>query len=225
MIPYRDHNPSRITPVLTIGLVMINVLVFLLELYVFANGGEEAFFDSYAIIPAQLLTNPIGEAFTVISAMFLHGGWMHLLGNMLYLWIFGDNIEASLGKVRFILFYLLSGLAATFAQVLIDPTSAIPNIGASGAIAGVLGGYLALYPRAQVDTLVPIGLGFMRTISIPAVLVLGFWFVYQLFIGVMSLGGSGGGVAYFAHIGGFAAGFLMMMILRGSIRRRQYPTY
>lgn len=219
MIPYRDHNPSATTPIFTILLILINVGVFLLELLVFASGAEAAFFDTYAIIPAQLLTSPISEGFTVITAMFLHGGWAHLLGNMLYLWIFGDNIEAALGRGRFLVFYLLSGLAATFAQVLIDPFSAVPNIGASGAIAGVLGAYLALYPRARVDTLIPVGLGFMRTVALPALYVLGFWFVYQLIIGVGSLGQMGGGVAYFAHIGGFAAGYLMMQILKRRVRQ------
>jgi membrane associated rhomboid family serine protease len=168
-----------------------------------------AFFDQWAIIPSQLTTNFAPEAITLLSAMFLHGSWLHLGGNMLYLWIFGDNIEDRMGKARYIIFYLLGGLVASAAQIIIDPNSVIPNVGASGAIAGVLGGYLILYPKARILTLV---IRFMT--QVPAFVVLGFWFVLQLFQGVGSLGvmtdAQQGGVAFFAHIGGFVAGMILV---------------
>jgi membrane associated rhomboid family serine protease len=168
-----------------------------------------AFFDQWAVIPRQLTSNFAPEAITLLSAMFLHGSWLHLGGNMLYLWIFGDNIEDRLGKLRYIIFYLLGGLAASAAQILVAPNSPIPNVGASGAIAGVLGGYLILYPKARILTLV------VRVMTqVPAFLVLGFWFVLQLFQGVGSLGvptdAQEGGVAFFAHIGGFVAGMILI---------------
>lgn len=208
MIPLRDANPSRRTPVVTITLIGINVLVYLYQWTLAGNEQLLPFFDTWAIIPAQLTTNFLPESFTLLSAMFLHGSWLHLGGNMLYLWIFGDNIEDRLGPARYVIFYLLGGLAATAAQVLIDPDSPIPNVGASGAIAGVLGGYLVLYPRARVTTLV-----FRFITQVPAYIVLGFWFVLQLFEGVGSLAAvstQSGGVAFFAHVGGFVAGALLI---------------
>jgi membrane associated rhomboid family serine protease len=222
MIPIRDQNPTHRFPIVTVSLIVINVIVFLFELSLESQGRLMSFFDSWAVIPVQLVTTPVPEAPSVFSAMFLHGGWSHLLGNMLYLWIFGDNIEDALGPVRFLIFYLLAGIFATLAQVLIDPSSPIPNIGASGAIAGVLGGYLMLYPRIQVITLIPL-IYFYRLARIPAVFVLGFWFVLQLFNGVLGLGNiqmEGGGVAFFAHIGGFVAGYLLIRLFMG---RRQTP--
>lgn len=208
MIPLRDSNPSRGTPIITLGLIAVNVLVYLYQWSL--SGAEQLapFFDTWAIIPAQLTASFGTEFFTLISAMFMHGSWMHLGGNMLYLWIFGDNIEERLGKTRYVLFYIASGLAATAAQVLVDPNSPVPNVGASGAIAGVLGGYLVLFPHARVTTLV-----FRFITQVPAYLVLGFWFVLQLFQGVGSLGtlaNQGGGVAFFAHIGGFVAGMILI---------------
>jgi len=216
MIPYRDHNPSRRMPVVTVVLIALNTLVWLYEVLLMGSGELDTFIYAWAIIPRNLVTAPgLASLITVFTAMFMHGSWMHLIGNMLYLWIFGDNIEDALGKPLFILFYLASGVAATVAQVAIDPFSTVPNLGASGAIAGVLGAYLVLYPRAQVDTLVPVGLGFMRVITIPALYVLGFWFVLQFFSGVGTLGvQTGGGVAYFAHIGGFVAGAALVGIAR-----------
>jgi membrane associated rhomboid family serine protease len=210
MIPLRDANPTQRTPVVTITLIVINVLIYLYE---WSLSGSEAqllaFFDQWAIIPEQLTTNFVPETITLISAMFLHGSWLHLIGNMLYLWIFGDNIEDRLGKARYIIFYLLGGLAASAAQIFIDPDSSIPNLGASGAIAGVLGGYLILYPQARILTLV-----FRVMTQVPAYIVLGLWFVLQLFQGVGSLGvmtdAQQGGVAFFAHIGGFVAGMLLI---------------
>lgn len=208
MIPLRDANPTQSTAVVTIALVVINVLVFLVELALQAQGQLNQFIMTWGIIPAELTSNPLAEAPTLFSAMFLHGGWAHLLGNMLYLWIFGDNIEDRLGSGRFLVFYLLAGLVATGVQVAINPGSQVPNIGASGAIAGVLGGYLILFPGARILTL------FIRvTTEVPAVIVLGFWFVLQLFYGVASLSTMDlqvGGVAFFAHVGGFVAGMVLI---------------
>ncbi len=218
MIPLRDANPSRTTPVVTISLIIANLLIYF---YQWTLAGAEQlipFFDHWAVIPAQLTTHFSTEFYTPFTAMFMHGSWMHLLGNMLYLWIFGDNIEDRLGKGRYLLFYLSGGLAATAAQILVDPRSPVPNIGASGAIAAVLGGYLILYPRARVLTLV------VRYVTqVPAYVVLGFWFVLQLFQGVGSLGATtsqGGGVAFFAHIGGFVAGAIFVRLFQIGLEPR-----
>jgi membrane associated rhomboid family serine protease len=218
MIPLRDANPSRHTPVVTVALIVINVLVYL---YQWTLSGVEQlgpFFDTWAIIPAQLTGSFGTEFFTLFTAMFMHGSWLHLGGNMLYLWIFGDNIEDILGATRYILFYLIGGLVATAAQVIVDPNSPIPNLGASGAIAAVLGGYLVLYPRARVTTLV-----FRFITQVPAYVVLGFWFVLQLFQGLGSLGtfaSQSGGVAFFAHVGGFVAGLILIRPLQRGARSR-----
>jgi len=211
MIPFRDHNPSNITPYVTIGIIAINVLVFVLELMLQASGQLDAFLTMWAVVPAELLRAPTAqELLTPFTAMFMHGGFAHIGGNMLYLWIFGDNVEARLGHVGYFVFYIVTGLAATFAQVFLGPNSTIPNLGASGAIAGVLGAYLVLYPRARVDTLV-----FRFVTAVPAIFVLGFWFILQLFYGVASIGQTsvGGGVAYAAHVGGFAAGAAIMIVV------------
>jgi membrane associated rhomboid family serine protease len=198
--------------------------VFLLELLFDATGDLERFIAGYAIIPYELTQgedlNPpsLQPAFlTLITAMFLHGGFMHIFGNMLYLWIFGNNIEDNMGSFRFLIFYVACGIAAGLAQVAIAPVSRIPNIGASGAIAGVLGAYLIMFPGAQVETLVFLGY-FIRVIRLPALFVLSFWIVIQLFQGALSFGATqSGGVAWFAHIGGFIAG----LILVHGFRRRQ----
>lgn len=210
MIPLRDVNPTQRKPVVTITLIVVNVLIYLYEWSLSGSDTQMlAFFDQWAIIPDQLTTNFAPEAITLLSAMFLHGSWLHLGGNMLYLWIFGDNIEDRMGKARYIIFYLLGGLVASAAQIIIDPNSMVPNVGASGAIAGVLGAYLILYPRARILTLV-----FRFMTQVPAFVVLGFWFVLQLFQGVGSLGvmtdAQQGGVAFFAHIGGFVAGMILV---------------
>ncbi|MDX1663598.1 MAG: rhomboid family intramembrane serine protease [Candidatus Promineifilaceae bacterium] len=209
MIPLKDVIETRRTPVVTIIFLIANVLIFLWELYLDSLGLLNDFILAWGVIPRQLLADPGTEWFTLFSAMFMHGGWAHLLGNMLYLWIFGDNVEDRLGHVRFAIFYLLSGLLATAAQVAVNPGAAIPNIGASGAIAGVLGGYLLLYPRTQIVTLV-----FRFIARVPAIIVLGFWFVYQFFFGIASLSNMDmqvGGVAFFAHVGGFLAGMLLII--------------
>lgn len=221
MIPIQDLNPRTRTPYVTIGLILINVLAFFYELSL--GDGIEQFFDIFAVIPSQLLDRFGAEAFTPFTAMFLHGGWAHLLGNMLYLWVFGDNIEDRMGHTRFLIFYLLCGLIATAAQVYVSPNSSVPNIGASGAIAGVLGGYLLVYPLVRVSTLVPIL--FFRRIQLPAVVVLGFWFLLQLFQGWSDLGGvkgDVGGVAYWAHIGGFVAGVALVFLFGGKARTGHY---
>jgi membrane associated rhomboid family serine protease len=237
MIPLRDANPVRQTPVVTIGLIVACALAFLIELTVQLKGDPalERFFDRWALVPAQLTaafagtdqTAQVRELATVLSSMFLHGGWIHLGGNMLYLWIFGNNIEDRFGRLRFLAFYLLAGIAAAATQVLRDPASASPIIGASGAIAGVLGAYLVLYPRARVLSLVFLGF-FYQLLQVPAVLVLGLWFVLQLLSGLMSLGPSAtdGGVALFAHIGGFLFGVAVGLVVRslgpsGDGRRRE----
>jgi membrane associated rhomboid family serine protease len=219
MLPLRDVNPTRTFPLVTIALIAVNVLVFIYELIL--GPQLEGFVQSWAIIPYEIThgvdlppasIQPI--YLTLITAMFLHGGIVHIAGNMLFLWIFGNNIEDAMGSLRFIVFYLLCGLVAAFAQIAVGPNSDIPNIGASGAIAGVLGAYLLLFPRAEVQTLVFLGF-FVRLVRLPALLFLGLWFVLQLFSGVAGLGMEAtGGVAWFAHIGGFIAGIVLINIFR-----------
>lgn len=221
MIPIKDLNPRHRTPYVTVTLIILNVLAFLYE-STLSESGITQFFDQFAIIPGQLTTDFAREMFTPFTAMFLHGGWAHLLGNMVYLWIFGDNIEDRMGHVRFLIFYLVCGLVATAAQVFIDPLSEVPNIGASGAIAGVLGGYLMLYPLVKVSTLIPILL--FRRVQLPAVVVLGIWFATQIFSGWSQFGSkiSGGGVAYWAHIGGFVAGVILVKLFGSGYRTGRY---
>lgn len=215
MIPLRDDNPTEITPVVTTAFIVGCILVFLYEISLSASRSE-VFVYMYGAIPAvvlghaQLPPELVGlPAYgTLVSSMFLHGGWMHLIGNMLYLWIFGNNIEDVMGHAKFVLFYLICGVLAAFSHALIDPASTIPMVGASGAISGVLGAYLLLYPHARVLVLVPYG--FIGTFNVPAAMVLGLWFFMQIFSGGMSLGHQGGGVAFFAHIGGFLAGMALI---------------
>jgi len=219
MLPLRDVNPTRHFPLMTVILITINVLVFIYELIL--GPQLEGFVQSWAIIPYEIThgvdlppasIQPI--YLTLITAMFLHGGFVHIAGNMLFLWIFGNNIEDAMGSLRFLVFYLLCGLAAAFAQIAVGPNSDVPNIGASGAIAGVLGAYLLLFPRAEVQTLVFLGF-FVRLVRLPALLFLGLWFVLQLFSGVAGLGMEAtGGVAWFAHIGGFIAGIVLINLFR-----------
>lgn len=208
MIPLRDANPTNNRPYVTYGLVAINVALFLWELAMNGQGQLERFITTWGVIPVELLDEPDAEWITLFTSMFLHGGWAHVLGNMLYLWVFGDNLEDRLGPIRFIIFYLGTGLVATGTQIAINPDSSIPTIGASGAIAGVLGGYLLLFPRAKVTTIV-----FRFVTQVPALIVLGFWFIYQFFFGIASLSNMDmqvGGVAFFAHIGGFIAGMVLI---------------
>jgi membrane associated rhomboid family serine protease len=214
MIPLRDINPTRRLPIVTIALIATNFIVFIYELSL----NDRALGDlilSAGVIPAQA-TRSFGPAVTrdLITSMFLHGGWVHLLSNMLYLWIFGNNIEDVLGPLRFTAFYLLCGILASLAQVMVSANSHIPLIGASGAIAGVLGAYLVLFPQARIQSLVFV-FYFVRFVEIPAVIVLGFWFFLQFFNGLASLSVPGiGGVAYFAHIGGFVTGIALIYLFR-----------
>lgn len=207
MFPLRDHNPSRGTPFVTWALIAANVLIFLA--YWPAYGWNEeairAFFDRWALIPQEVLSGQ--DRHTLLTSMFLHGGWMHLIGNMVFLWIFGDNMEDALGHLGFLLFYIASGLAAAGLQIAANPASTTPMVGASGAIAGVLGGYLLLYPRAAVDVAVFFGF-FVQIVTVPAWWMLGLWFVFQ-FLGGFMTPTEGGGVAYWAHAGGFMAGFAL----------------
>lgn len=211
MFPIGDDDTHvRITPVVTYALVAINVAVFLLQL-----SGGNAFTTQWAFVPGRFTQDPIGDAQTLLYAMFMHGSWMHLGGNMLYLWIFGNNVEDRFGHGPFLLFYLVSGVLASFAQYFVMPNSMVPNVGASGAIAGVLGAYLLLFPHKQVQ--VAIGYAVM---PMPALIVIGFWIVLQLFSGVGSIAytdetSDQGGVAYMAHVGGFFAGLALAYLMRG----------
>lgn len=211
MFPLRDHNPSERTPFVTWALIAINVIVFLS--YYPAIGGQErllmAFYMDWALVPAEASRGL--EMHTILTSMFLHGGWMHIIGNMLFLYIFGDNLEDQLGHLGYLLFYLASGVAAALAQIAADSTATVPMVGASGAIAGVMGGYLLLFPRARVDLALIIFV-FFRIITVPAWLMLGLWFGLQLASGASSPA-AGGGVAYWAHAGGFIAGVVLVLPL------------
>ncbi len=224
MIPLRDDNPIRTRPVATVALIVLCTLAFLWQLSLSANGQQEAAY-LFGFIPAVLFGNArlegqwIPAGATIITAMFLHGGWLHLLGNMLYLWIFGDNIEDRLGRRRFVAFYLLCGAVAALGQAAADPRSEVPMIGASGAISGVLGAYLVLYPRAKVLVLLPL-LFFITTARVPALVVLGIWFAAQLLSSLAAARGTGGGVAFAAHVGGFVAG---VVLIRLFLRDRRRP--
>jgi len=219
MIPLRDDNPSNSTPFVTYAFIALCVLVFLWQFSLGDGGGQRAIY-SLGVIPAVLLGNAhlppelavVPPTATVLTSMFMHGGWMHLIGNMLYLWIFGDNVEDSMGHVRYLVFYLLCGVAAVMAQALPAPNSEIPMVGASGAISGVLGAYVLLHPHAKVLVAVPLGF-ILQMVRLPAGLVLALWFGLQLFSNLMSQGG-GGGVAFRAHIGGFVAGMLLVGIFK-----------
>lgn len=225
MIPLRDDNTPARLPVVTRAIVVACVLVFLWQLTLGSQAGQAAVY-ALGVIPAVLLGHQslpaelavVAPPVTVLTSMFMHGGFMHLLGNMLYLWIFGDNVEDSMGRARFVAFYLLCGVAAVFAQALPDPASTVPMIGASGAISGVLGAYLLLFPHARV--LVGIPLGFvLQTVRMPAGAVLVLWFALQLLSNVLAGDGGGGGVAFRAHIGGFLAGMLLIPLFK----RREVP--
>lgn len=220
MLPIRDLNPTRRLPILTYLLIGINVIVFLYELGL----GESALFRlfvDYSVVPAQVGRESfLTTIMDVFRSMFFHGGWEHILGNMLYLFLFGDNVEDRFGAIPYLFIYFISGFVAAFAQILIDPSSQIPLVGASGAIAGILGSYLILYPNVRVLALIPLGF-FSRLAEVPAILVLGLWFVLQLVSGFASLSqvSYGGGVAFFAHIGGFVAGVVLTLILNNITRQ------
>lgn len=215
MIPLKDDIPSQKRPIVTVTLIAVNVLVFIYQL---SLGREmNTFIYFFGMIPRDILLGH--NLYTLFSSMFIHGGFWHILGNMLYLWIFGDNVEDAFGHIGFLIMYLISGLAGSAIHILTSLGSKIPTIGASGAISGVLGAYFILYPRAQVLALVPVFF-FIRFMALPAFLFLGFWFILQLLYGAGSLG-VGTGVAWFAHIGGFVAGALLAFMVRNRIRRRR----
>jgi len=218
MIPLRDDNPTTLKPVITVGLIAFCTLTFFWQLSLGVQA--EAMIQALGVIPAALFGNQslpaefrqVPAALTVVTSMFLHGGWMHLIGNMLYLWIFGNNVEDAMGHGRFVLFYLLCGVAAVLAQAVPAPDSTIPMIGASGAISGVLGAYLLLYPHARVLVLIPLGF-FSRMLYLPAMLVLGFWFLLQL-MNTFLADPNQPGIAFGAHAGGFVAGMLLIPLFK-----------
>ncbi len=214
MIPYKDDNPTRTFSFVTIGLIIFNILVFLGQIA--SPSGMEKISLSYGAIPQYILTfenvQPLHPVLTIFSAMFMHGGILHLAGNMLYLWIFGNNIEDKLGHVRFLVFYIFCGIVSAYAHAITEPNSLIPMIGASGAISGILGAYLLLFPRAGVYTIIFLGF-FIRIVKIPAFIVIGFWAIIQFANGLLSTGLiKEGGVAWFAHIGGFLTGLLTIKL-------------
>jgi membrane associated rhomboid family serine protease len=217
MIPLRDDNPSQSAPIVTRTLIVLNAIAFFYELSL--GGALNVFVQYWGLVPLRFAyalagDEPLGPTVaTAFTSMFLHGGWIHLLGNLWYLWIFGDNVEDRLGHWRFLLFYLAGGLVAAAAHTLLNLGSPVPTVGASGAIAAVLGAYAGMFPRARVVTLVPIFF-FFQVLALPAMLVLGLWFVVQIFTGTLSIG-AGGGVAWWAHIGGFVFGMAVGLVARG----------
>jgi len=211
MFPIGDDNSARKSfPLVTYALIALNVLIFFVEL-----SGGDALVMQWAFVPRRFMGDPIADAPTLFSSMFMHAGWLHLGGNMLYLWIFGDNVEDRFGHITFLIFYLLCGLAATGAQLSFSLGSGVPNLGASGAIAGVLGAYILMFPQGWVRVLL-----YSRTTLMPAWIVIGLWFALQLFSGIGSIANTaqsgGGGVAYMAHVGGFVAGLVLGFLFRGS---------
>lgn len=234
LFPIRDDNPHFLTPVVTVGLIAANVLMWI---SVQGFGSEPSLSRSVCtlgLIPAEVLglypaqgpfPCPMTTAIawhTVVTSMFLHGGWMHLIGNMWFLWIFGNNVEDSMGHGRFLIFYVVCGLAAAGAQAGADPDSAVPMVGASGAIGGVMGAYIVLYPRVHVHMLIFLGF-FITTIAVPAVWMLGYWLLIQVIGGIANKGG--GGVAFWAHIGGFAAGALLIFLFKNKRLLKKHPYY
>jgi membrane associated rhomboid family serine protease len=214
MIPLRDYNPASSRPVVTVLVILACVAVFLYMTFgLDSQAAQGRFVLTYGVTPAVLATSAglVAAAPTLVTSLFLHGGWLHLLGNMLYLWIFGDNVEDRMGHSGFLVFYLLVGVIAGLAHVMVNPTSRVPLIGASGAIAGVLGAYLVLFPRARVRSLAFFGF-YLTTISVPAIVMLPLWFLFQFLAGWQSLGASGTGVAWWAHVGGFLAGLVLVFV-------------
>jgi rhomboid family protein len=234
VIPYKDENPTVLAPVVTIGLIAVNVLAWL---FVQGAGSGEALAASVCqlgMIPAELFRTvppgtrvPLGPGVacvidtphyaTVITSMFMHGGWLHIIGNMWFLWVFGNNIEDSMGHMRFVVFYLLCGVAAAGTQLLADPHSRMPMVGASGAISGVLGAYMLIYPRVRVHTFVTLGF-FVTSVALPAYVLLGYWFVLQLLLGTVSR--TTGGIAVWAHVGGFVAGVALIKLFANPVPSR-----
>ncbi len=231
MIPIGDDpGPRHITPIVTFGLILANIAVFVYELSL--GAGIEGLFRSAGVIPLEFAQNrdlpppaPVPGVYytTLLTSMFLHGGFLHIASNMLFLWIYGDNVEDSMGHARFLLFYLLCGLIASAAHIFFNWESRIPSVGASGAIAGVLGGYLIMFPKASIRTLLLLG-PFITMTRVPALVLIGFWFVTQVFSGIASLGETEqtAGVAFWAHVGGFIAGLVLIFLFRQPRRFQQF---
>jgi membrane associated rhomboid family serine protease len=242
MFPIRDDNPHFLTPYTTGALIALNILAWVFVQGMGSDPGLATSVCTLGLVPGELLQRvPAGTSLemgpglfctitdqanwsTVLTHMFLHGGWLHLIGNMWFLWIFGGNVEDSMGHARFAVFYVLSGLAAAAAQILADPSSGIPMVGASGAIGGVMGAYILLYPRVNVHMLVFLGF-FVTTFAVPAVWMLGYWFLAQLIGGFGSIGAQGGGVAFWAHVGGFVAGAALVLLFRDPELVAQHPCH
>lgn len=240
MLPIRDDNPTFLPPIATIGIIAANVLVWVIVQGLGTDPQLSASVCRLGLIPGELLNAfpdgarvqlgpgrfcPLGDGPawpTLLTSMFLHGGWFHIIGNMWFLWIFGNNVEDAMGHVRFVIFYLLCGLAAAVLQVTASPSSPVPMVGASGAIGGVMGAYIVLYPRVHVHMLVWLGI-IVTTFAVPAVFMLGYWVLVQLIGGFQSFGGSGAGVAFWAHVGGFAAGALLIFVFRDRELLRKHP--
>jgi membrane associated rhomboid family serine protease len=226
LIPLRDENPTVLWPFVTVALIVANAAVFFYEVSLQPQM-LDAFIYKMGMVPASLFRPrgaESGQYFTVLTSMFLHGGWMHIIGNMLYLWIFGNNIEDSMGHLRFVFFYLLTGLVAALTHLAFNPASTVPTIGASGAVSGVLGAYLILFPHARILTLIPLG-WFIRMVYLPAWVLLIFWIALQFISQALdTMDPVGGGVAYAAHIGGFVAGLVLIPLFR-KYRRRTHFKY
>jgi membrane associated rhomboid family serine protease len=241
VIPYKDENPTELTPVVTLGIIALNTLVWL---FVQGAGAPEPLARSVCqlgLIPGEVLRTvppgtavPLGDHLrcvltdnpswrTLVTSMFMHGGWLHIIGNMWFLWVFGNNIEDSMGHTRFVLFYLLCGVAAAATQMVVDPHSTVPMVGASGAISGVMGAYILLYPRVRVHTFITLGF-FLTSVALPAYVMLGYWFLLQLLLGAVgTLSRTQGGVAVWAHVGGFIAGLVLIKLFanREYLERRR----
>jgi rhomboid family protein len=231
MFPIKDDNPTILTPVVTIGIIVVNVVVWLLVQQMGSEPGLSQSVCQLGLIPGEFLHRlpsgtqvPMGPDvtcelsggatwYTPLTSMFMHGGWLHLIGNMWFLWVFGNNIEDSMGHFRFLIFYLLCGLLAAGTQVAVQPSSAIPMVGASGAISAVMGAYIVLYPRVKVHMLIFLGI-FVTTIKVPAVYMLGYWFFLQIIGGIPALASESGGVAFWAHAGGFIAGAILIFLFK-----------
>jgi membrane associated rhomboid family serine protease len=229
MFPIRDENPTLRTPVVTLGLIALNALAWVIVQGAGTHPGLAQSVCELGAIPGELTGRAVETVvrlgrgvscrldepawYTLLTSMFLHGGWFHLIGNMWFLWVFGNNVEDSMGRFRFLAFYLLCGLAAVGAQILADPSGPVPMVGASGAIGGVMGAYVLLYPRVAVDLLVVLGF-FFTMVRVPAFVMLGYWFVLQILGGLPQLTGVAGGVAFWAHVGGFLAGMVLCLVFR-----------
>jgi membrane associated rhomboid family serine protease len=233
MFPLKDDNPTTITPIVTVALIVVNVLVFLYQYFLLEPPSSQLFVYQYGAIPAVVVGQQslpanivaIPPVLSVFTSMFLHGGLMHLIGNMWFLWIFGNNIEEAMGHLRFIAFYLICGVIASWSHIASNPGSVLPSIGASGAIGGVMGAYIMLYPHAKVLTFIFLFI-FIRLLYLPAGIILGYWFLIQLLSGSTTAGQEGGGVAFWAHIGGFVAGVLLVgLFKKKNVRFFNRPRY